>query len=57
MNNPLVRFVILLSILFLMIFPFAGLAPLTVLLFVAILGWAVQLATIILGATKAPDAE
>lgn len=57
MNNELVRLSILLSILFLVAFPFAGLAPLMLLLFVAVLGWAVQMANTIIGSTGASDAE
>lgn len=57
MKNDVVRLAVLLSILFLIAFPFAGLAPLTLLIFASVLGWAVQMATTIIGATKASDAE
>lgn len=57
MNNDIVRLAILLSILFLIAFPFAGLAPLTLLLFAAILGWAIQMANTIMGAMKTSDTE
>ncbi|MFK8183277.1 MAG: hypothetical protein AB8B99_07865 [Phormidesmis sp.] len=45
------------SILLLVVFPFAGLTPLIILLLVAILGWGVQMANIVLGATQASDPE
>ena len=51
MNSDWIRLTILLTILLLIAFPFAGLAPLTLLFFVAVGGWAVQLASTIIGAT------
>ena len=56
MNNSWVRLVILLSILLLIAFPFAGLAPLSILFFAAVAGWAFQLATTIITATEPRDA-
>lgn len=56
MNSDWVRLTVLLTVLLLIAFPFAGLAPLTLLFFVAIGGWAVQLAGTIIGATDgAPE--
>ncbi|KPQ32906.1 MAG: Chloroplast import component protein (Tic20) [Phormidesmis priestleyi Ana] len=52
MNNDFVRLAILLSVLLLIVFPFAGLAPLALLLFVALCGWAFQLVSTIIGATE-----
>ncbi len=57
MNNDLTRLAILLSVLLLIAFPFAGFAPLLLLLFAAVFGWAVQLATTIIGATETTDRE
>ncbi|MGC1308050.1 MAG: hypothetical protein WA885_12550 [Phormidesmis sp.] len=57
MNNDWVRLTILLSVLLLMIFPFAGLAPLMLLFFAVVVGWAFQLASTIIGATESPDAD
>ena len=57
MKNDVVRLAVLLSILFLIAFPFAGLAPLMLLLFVAVLGWAGQMANTIIGATKTAEPE
>jgi hypothetical protein len=57
MNSNWVRLTILMSVLLLLVFPFAGLAPLTLLLFAALCGWAFQLATVIIGATESPDAK
>ncbi|MEO1394012.1 MAG: hypothetical protein AAFV90_13975 [Cyanobacteria bacterium J06634_5] len=57
MNNPIARLCLLLSILFLAVFPFAGLAPLTLVLFVAICGWAFQLASTIISATSTTEPE
>lgn len=51
MKNDLVRLAILLSVLLLIMFPFAGFAPLLLLLFVALCGWAFQLFMTIVGAT------
>ena len=55
MNNSWVRLVILLSALLLLVFPFAGLAPLTLLFFAAVAGWAFQLASTIITATEPED--
>ena len=55
MKNDLVRLSILLSILLLIVFPFAGFAPLTLLLFVGVCGWAFQLFGTIVGATDSSD--
>ncbi len=61
MNSDWVRLTILLTVLLIIVFPFAGLAPLTLLFFVAVGGWAVQLAGTIIGATdgtaEPPDVE
>ncbi|MEL6556073.1 MAG: hypothetical protein AAFQ63_21820 [Cyanobacteria bacterium J06621_11] len=57
MNNDWVRLAILLSILLLIAFPFAGLAPLSLLFFVAVAGWISRLLGTIIAATEAPDAE
>jgi len=57
MKNDWVRLTILLSVLFLMVFPFAGLAPLTVLFFVAICGWAFQMANTIITETDVSEPE
>ncbi|MGB3296847.1 MAG: hypothetical protein WBA76_01165 [Phormidesmis sp.] len=57
MKNDWVRLAILLSILLLAVFPFAGLAPLTLLVFVAVCGWAFQLFGTIIGATEPSDTE
>ncbi len=51
MNNDWVRLAILLSVLLLLVFPFAGLAPIALLLFIGVCGWAFQLAGTIIGAT------
>ncbi len=55
MKNDLVRLAILLSVLLFMVFPFAGFAPLTLLLFVAVCGWAFQLFGTVIGATEPAD--
>jgi len=57
MNSDFGRLVIILSILLLLIFPFAGLAPLTLLFFVAVCGWGVRLFSIVVGATESTDSE
>ncbi|MGB7085656.1 MAG: hypothetical protein WBD47_08880 [Phormidesmis sp.] len=57
MSNNWVRLTVLLSVLLLMVFPFAGLAPLTLLLFVGICGWVFQLVSTILGANDSSDTE
>ncbi len=57
MDNDWVRLTILLSVLLLIAFPFAGLAPLTLLFFAAVCGWAFQLASTIIGATEPTDVE
>ena len=57
MSNNLVRLTILLSVLLLIAFPFAGLAPLTLLFFAAVCGWAFQLANTIITATEPPEVE
>lgn len=57
MNNSWVRLIILLSGLLLLVFPFAGLAPLTLLFFAAVAGWAFQLASTIITATEPEDLE
>ena len=48
MDNGWIRLAILLSILLLIAFPFAGLAPLTLLLGVAVCGWIFQLVNTII---------
>jgi predicted MFS family arabinose efflux permease len=53
-DNNWVRLVILLSVLLLLAFPFAGLAPLTLLLVVGICGWIFRLIETIVNA-KAAD--
>ena len=57
MNNDWVRLTILLSILLLIAFPFAGLAPLTLLFFVAVFGWAFRLANTIITATEPTESD
>ncbi len=57
MNNDFVRLVILLSVLLMLVFPFAGLAPLTLILFAAIIGWMFQMAGTVIGATEPKDIE
>ena len=57
MNNNFVRLAILLSFLFMLVFPFAGLAPLTLVLFAAVIGWMFQMAGIVIGATEPKDIE
>ncbi|MEO0770393.1 MAG: hypothetical protein AAFY72_13360 [Cyanobacteria bacterium J06649_4] len=57
MENNWVRLAILLSILLLIVFPFAGLAPLTLLFLVAVLGWAVRLANTVIEATASEETE
>ena len=57
MGNNLIRLTILLSVLLLIAFPFAGLAPLTLLFFAAVCGWAFQLANTIITATEPPEIE
>lgn len=57
MNSDLGRLIIILSILLLIIFPFAGLAPLTLLFFVAVCGWGVRLFGTIVSATEPTDSQ
>lgn len=57
MNNDWARLAILLSIFLLIAFPFAGLAPLTLLFLVGVLGWAVQLAKTVISATGSAETE
>ncbi len=57
MKSDLGKLAILLSILLLVVFPFAGLAPLMLLLFIGILGWMYRLVTTIVAATEVPEAE
>lgn len=57
MKSDLSKLIILLSGLLLIAFPFAGLAPLTLLMLVAVSGWAFRLGTTIFAATAAPEAE
>lgn len=57
MNNDWARLAILLSIFLLILFPFVGLAPLTVLFLVGVLGWAVQLARTVISATESAESE
>ncbi|MGB3570700.1 MAG: hypothetical protein WA783_15685 [Phormidesmis sp.] len=57
MNNDWVRLTILLSILLLIVFPFAGLAPLTLLFFAAVCGWAFRIAGTIIGATEPTESD
>lgn len=57
MNSDWVRLAIILSILLLIAFPFAGLAPLTLLFFVAVCGWGVQLFSTVIGATESSDVD
>ena len=57
MKSDLSKLVILLSVFLLIAFPFAGLAPLMLLLFVAVCGWAFRLGTTIFAATELPDSE
>ncbi len=52
MNNEWVRLTVLLTLLLLVVFPFAGLAPLTLLFFVGICGWAFRIAGTIISATE-----
>jgi hypothetical protein len=57
MNSDFGRLVIILSILLLLVFPFAGLAPLTLLVFVGVCGWGVRLFSTVIGATESTDSE
>ncbi len=57
MNNDFIRLAILLSVLTMLVFPFAGLAPLTLILFAAVVGWMAQMAGIVIGATEPKDAD
>jgi len=57
MKSDWSKLAILLSILLLIAFPFAGLAPLTLLLFVGVLGWGFRLVTTIFSATELPETE
>jgi TM2 domain-containing membrane protein YozV len=52
-DNNWVRLAILLSVLLLLAFPFAGLAPLTLLLVVGICGWIFRLIETIVNAKEA----
>jgi hypothetical protein len=56
-KNDWARLAILLSVLFLLAFPFAGLAPLTLLLFVALCGWVFQLFTTVMTATESTGTD
>ncbi|MEM8505189.1 MAG: hypothetical protein AAF716_18790 [Cyanobacteria bacterium P01_D01_bin.1] len=40
-----------------MVFPFAGLAPLSLLVFVAVFGWGVRLFSTVIGATESTDSK
>ncbi len=53
MDNNWVRLAILLSVLLLIAFPFAGLAPLTLLLVVGLCGWLFRLVETIVNANEA----
>lgn len=55
MKNDWVRLAILMSVLLLLVFPFAGLAPLTLLLAVAVCGWIFQLLETIFVATDSAE--
>jgi len=57
MNSDFGRLVIIFSILLLIVFPFAGLAPLTLLFFVGVCGWGVRLFSTVVGATESTDSE
>lgn len=57
MQSDLGKLAIILSVLLFIAFPFAGLAPLSLLLFVAVLGWSFRLVTTVISATEAPDPE
>lgn len=57
MNSDFGRLVIILSVLLLMIFPFAGLAPLSLLVFVAVCGWGARLFSTVIGATESTDSK
>ena len=57
MNNDWARLAILLSIFLLILFPFVGLAPLTVLFLVGVLCWAVQLARTGISASESAESE
>lgn len=57
MNNDWVRLAIILSILLLIAFPFAGLAPLTLLFAVGVVGWGARLLETIISATEAPESD
>ena len=57
MKNNWVRLTVLLTFLLLIVFPFAGLAPLTLLIFVGLLGWALKLMGTIIGVVEHPDAD
>lgn len=57
MNNDFMRLAVLLSILLLIVFPFAGLAPLLLIVFAAVFGWMLQLAGTVIGATEPEDIE
>ena len=55
MQNPMTRLVLLLGILLLILFPFFGLAPLRVVLFIGFAGLVFQLAGELLG--KLPESQ
>lgn len=57
MNSDFGRLVIILSILLLIVFPFAGFAPLSLLLLVGVCGWGVRLFSTVVGATEPTDAQ
>lgn len=57
MSSDFGRLVIILSVLLLMVFPFAGLAPLSLLVFVAVFGWGVRLFSTVIGATESTDSK
>lgn len=57
MKSDLSKLAILLSIILLIAFPFAGLAPLSLLLSVAVAGWIYRVGTTVLAATEASDSE
>ena len=55
MQNPLTRLVLLLGILLLILFPFAGLAPLLVLVLIGLAGMIFQLVGEVLGKPTSQD--
>ncbi|MEL6937599.1 MAG: hypothetical protein AAFO84_00225 [Cyanobacteria bacterium J06598_1] len=57
MKSDIGKLIIMLSILFLIAFPFAGLAPLTLLFLVGVCGWGFRLATTVISATDSAEVE